>query len=351
MKYAFAVLSVLALAATPAVADDAMSEVSLPELPSAPVLQPAKPAASAKKAVPAKKSAPGKKPAPAKPAPAKPAQAKPKAAALRTPSASAEIDLSASKVLSAETEDGKPVYVVFQKDGSESYLFADNEGGGWIGNTYLKVGGGSLNRVGTKLAKPHGASGSYAEVDASLSLTSLLSVRFVGMTLLNAEASGGYEAEHAYVRVEGSEFSYSSLHPMLVVSANRDGILNPYAGVGVVFQSATVSDCKCFSWDSWSEGAPPFKSGDLDGDGCFFSPTVGLEVNIRRFHFSGECLFSIGADKCQTNPFDTSKESCDILYGGRVTIGVSATDNLMVFANTTMTQAYHIFGAGLGWRF
>lgn len=331
-----AFLSIVALAATFAVADGATSDVSLPELPEAPVLRPAKPVPPAKRTTRAKS-----------------AQPKTRAPAPRPQSASTEIDLSASQVLSAETEDGKPVFVVLPNGDSGSILFADNEGGGVIGNTYLRVGGGSLNRVGSKQAKPHEGSGSYMDMDASVSLTRLLSFRLVGMTLVNAEASGTYGGGNngAPIRIEDGEFKYSSLHPMLVLSVNRNGILNPFAGFGIMIQRASVCDCSEWSsYDSLSK-ADPIKTGDLDGNGSFFAPTFGLEINVQRFHFSGECILSVGADKCQTNPFDTSKDGSDILYGGRASIGFSATDNLTLFASTTMTQAYHIFGAGVGWRF
>ena len=336
MKHAFAFIPVLALAATAAIAADATSEVSLPALPDAPVLPPAKPASPPNKA-----------------APAKPDQPKAKAPAPRPQPKSTEIDLSSSKVLSAETEDGKPVYVVFQNNNTESILFADNEGGGWIGNTYVKVGGGVLSRVGSKKAKPHGASGSYMDVDISLELNSWLSFRIAGMTLLDSEVDGGYEGEHAYISVDGSEFNYSAAHPMLLFSANQNGVLNPFAGVGFIIQRAQVRDCKWISYGSWSRGIyQPTKTEDYDSDGSFFAPTVGLEINVHRVHFSGECIFSIGADSNQTNPFDVSgNDHGDFVYGGRVSLGFSATDNLSVFGTATMTQAFQIFGGGVGWRF
>ena len=336
MKLKTALAPAIALVATVIVADDATPEVALPELPSAPILQPARPAAPAKKTTPAK-PAQTAKPVPAKTTPPKPA--------------TAEIDLSASKVLSAETEDGKPVYVVFQKEESELFFLRENQGGGWIGNTYVKVGGGVLNHVGSKLAKPQDCSGSYIDIDASLSLTRWLSFRFVGLSLINSKVEGDCWdcEEQAYVRFgDNSEFEYSSLQPMLVVSANRNGTFNPYAGIGFIVQSAKINNCE------WIAGWPPtrfVKSEDIDGNCSFFAPTIGLEINANRFHLSGECIFPVGAENEKLNPFGPGDHHNEAIYGGRAFIGIDVTENISLFANATMTQAFHIFGGCIGWRF
>ncbi len=334
MKHAFALIPVLALAATAAIAANATSEVSLPALPAAPVIPPAKPASPPNKA-----------------APAKPNQPKAKAPAPRPQPKSTEIDLSSSKVLSAETEDGKPVYVVFQNDSPKSVLFADNDRGGWIGNTYVRIGGGVVDQLGSKDATMEKCSGSYIDFDASVSLTSWLSARIIGLSFMGVTVKGDGGKWDETVRCgDDSDFQYSSFNPMLVVSVNRNGIINPYAGLGCIIQSATIKNCE---WRENPYSSPArYASGDIDGDCSFLSPAIGLEINAQRFHLTGECIFNGGEKRDKLNPFGFPSEPHEqVLYGGRISMGFSVSDNFSVFGNATMTHAFRIFGAGIGWRF
>ena len=347
MKHAFAFIPVLALAATAAIAADATSEVSLPALPDAPVLPPAKPASPPNKA-----------------APAKPDQPKAKAPAPRPQPKSTEIDLSSSKVLSAETEDGKPVYVVFQNEEPKTVLLRDNDHGGWIGNPNVKVG---LGLVDVGLWDIEGDTEFDSTVaffaEGTIHIYSGLSLRLSFLSVPDLTLNGpGYDGCIGDVWYEKRQFNNSSgdytfLQPMLVLALNRDGYFNPYVGIGLTIQRCQIDNVSGINTGWFSYAPVGTTTGSIDADKTYPVAVAGVEINAGRIRLNGEAILTADELKRYVNPLsnyfstDSSSGSSTYLFGLDFSMDVFLTEHMSAFVEAKLVGSVKVFGAGIGWRF